>query len=122
MGNKGAIKINNNSSLTIYLNGNLEGTNGNGINNTGRKPADFKLFTTGIGIQTINLKNNTDFYGAVYAPNAVITLKNNPKIYGAITAKSFITQNNCNFYYDYDLRNGRVTDEKVHFVVTRWSE
>lgn len=122
MGNSGVIQINSNSSLTIYLDGNFNGTNGNGIINTDQIPAGFKLFATGSSTQTINFKNNTNFYGAVYAPNANVTFQNNPNIYGSVIAKSFTTQNNCNFYYDYALQNGQFTDFMTHFVIKRWTE
>jgi choice-of-anchor A domain-containing protein len=114
------IKINEGSSLVIYLDGDLIGDNDAGVNNM-NAPENFKLYGTGEE-QTIDLKAKNDFYGAVYAPNADITINSGGDLYGSFIGSSFEMKSNSNFYYDEALIDASLDDEAVHFVVTQWSE
>jgi hypothetical protein len=111
----------NDASLTIYHAGDFEGKNGSSINNL---TADAKRFTL-YGLDTcvdIRLKNGSDFYGTVYAPNASIILDNSAFTYGSIVGKSFTLKNGGTFYYDTNLRDKTVNDDAVRFSIKRWSE
>ncbi len=120
--NSGEIQIKDGSSLSLYVDGNITFTNNAGINNETGISANLKVYSTGEGEQVFELKNNTDAFGVVYAPNADIILKNNANLYGSITAKNFTIMNNGTFYYDAALRNVSISDEGVRFVVERWGE
>ncbi|MFH1883558.1 MAG: hypothetical protein ABIL62_12715 [Planctomycetota bacterium] len=122
MDNSSEIRINDGSSLTLYVDGNMTFVNGAGINNPSGNCADFKLYGTGTETQVFELKNNSDVFGAIYAPNAEIILKNNATLHGSVTAKKFTIKNNGTFYYDAALRDVSVSDECVRFVVKRWHE
>jgi len=122
MDNLSEIRINDGSSLTFYVDGNFTCINGAGINNPSGHCADFTLYGTGTEPQVFELKNNSDVFGAVYAPNADIILKNNAVLHGSVTAKSFTIKNNGIFYYDAALSDVSIIDEGVRFVVKRWYE
>ncbi len=115
------IKINQGASLTLYLDGDLDAGNNAGINNEA-SPTNFELYGTSQAEQVLNLKAKSSSFGAVYAPNAIITLMADGDVYGAFTAKSFEMKSGGNFYYDEALRNVSVDDESVRFVVKQWSE
>ncbi|MFB0552656.1 MAG: collagen-binding domain-containing protein [Phycisphaerae bacterium] len=122
MDNFSEIRINDGSSLILYVDGNFTCINGAGINNPSGNCADFTLYATGTEPQVFELKNNSDVFGAVYAPNADIILKNNAVLHGSVTAKSFAIKNNGIFYYDAALSDVSIIDEGVRFVVKRWYE
>ena len=117
------IKVQNDgSSLELYLGGDLIAKNNSGFNNiTTQFPERLKIFTVGSGIQTIQFKNNGDFYAAIYAPNAAVEFNNNGNVYGSITANSITTKNNLNFYYDQALRIVDVS-QVTDFKVSRWRQ
>jgi len=122
MDNFSEIRIDNGSSLTLYVDGNMTFVNGAGINNPSGKCADMKLYATGTDPQVLELKNNSNVFGVIYAPNADIIIKNNAVLHGSVTAKNFTIKNNGTFYYDEALRDVSVSDEGVSFVVKRWYE
>jgi hypothetical protein len=122
MDNFSEIRINDGSSLTLYVDGNITCINGAGINNPSGNCSDFTLYGTGTEPQVFELKNNSDVFGAIYAPNADIILKNNAVLHGSVTAKNFTIKNNGIFYYDVALSDVSIIDVGVCFVVKRWYE
>jgi len=122
MANFSEIRINDGSSLTLYVDGNITCINGAGINNPSGKCADFTLYATGTAPQVFELKNNSDVFGVIYAPNVDIILKNNAVLHGAVIAKNFTMKNNGVFYYDAALGDADISDEGVRFVIKRWHE
>ncbi len=124
LGNSAEIIIDNNttnSSLTIYLGGDLSSNNGSGINNQTQDPQKFKLF----GLDTctsMGFKNSNAFYGAVYAPKADIIYYNSADLYGSVISKSFQTKAAASIHYDASLRNATVNDEAVAFTIKKWHE
>jgi hypothetical protein len=124
LGNSAQIIIDNNtpnSSLTIYLGGNLTSQNGSGINNQTQDPQKLKLF----GLDTctsMGFKNSNAFYGAVYAPKADVIYYNSADLYGSVIAKSFQTKAAANIHYDASLRDVTVNDEAVTFTIKKWHE
>jgi len=122
MDNFSEIRINDGSSLTLYVDGNITCINGAGINNPSGNCADFTLYATGTDPQVFELKNNSDVFGVIYAPNVDIILKNNAVLHGAVVAKNFTMKNNGIFYYDAALGDTGISDEGVRFVIKRWHE
>jgi len=124
LGNSAQIIIDGNtpnSSLTIYLGGDLVSQNGSSINNQTLDPHKFKLF----GLDTctsIGFKNSSAFYGAVYAPQAMVNFFNSANFYGSVMADSFYTGAKANIHYDASLRNVTVNDDAVTFIIKRWHE
>ncbi|MHC4624694.1 MAG: DUF7305 domain-containing protein [Planctomycetota bacterium] len=121
LGESCQLLINLNSSLTLYLDGDLVAKANAGINNQ-NVPAEFKLYGTADGPQSIDLRATGDLRAAVYAPDADITLYAEGDIYGAIKAKTLEIKSSSNFLYDEALKEVGVDDEAVRFVVDRWRE
>jgi hypothetical protein len=107
--------------LTLYLGGEVEVKNSGNINNLSADASSLQLY----GLDTcesIVLKNSTDFYGTIYAPNADVEMSNAADLYGAIVADSFWQDNSSEFNYDASLRDVDTTDWGVYFVIENWSE
>ena len=108
------------SALTIYLDGELDGGNSNGINNMTLKPGQFKRIGTGPdGVDWV-IRNGGDFYGVYDAPNANIEIKESGDIYGAVIGKSYEQKAKCNIYYDEDL--SQPMSGPTGFGISRWWE
>ncbi len=52
------------------------------------------------GTSKVDLSNNVEFYGFIYAPNALIEVYNNDKIYGNLVGKQVYIWNNAGVHYD----------------------
>ena len=109
------------ASLTLYLGGDAEVKNSGAINNKARDAQKVKIYGLD-GCQSIILKNGSDFYGAIYAPNADVEMMNSADVFGAVVAKSFEQKNSATFNYDASLRDVSINDEAVRFVVKQWQE
>ena len=108
-------------SLTIYVGGNIEVKNSGVINNLSGDATKLTIY----GLETcesIILKNDTDFYGAIYAPNADIIMMNSGDVYGSVVGNSIEQKNSADFIYDAALKKVSVEDEGVRFVVQQWHE
>ncbi|MHC4622623.1 MAG: DUF7305 domain-containing protein, partial [Planctomycetota bacterium] len=121
--NSGEVQIVNGDdvSLTLYVGGTVEVKNSGAINNLSEDAKKFELLGLD-GCQTIVLKNSTDFYGTIYAPNADVEMMNSADTFGAVIAKSFDQKNSAAFNYDASLRDAGIDDEGVRFVVKQWRE
>lgn len=109
------------SSLTIYVDGNVNLDNSMGINNQAGHVKDFSLYATGTN-QVFNLKAKSSIFGTVYAPNVDITLYPGAEIHGALVGNTVTVKSGAQFYYDEALRDVTVFQEGVYFVVKRWRE
>jgi len=89
------------ASLAIYAGGNVDLSNNSLLNGSG-KPADFLIYglSTCTGIQ---LSNNSETRGAIYAPAASIVAGNNQEFYGAMVGDQMTLNNNGKVHYDEDL-------------------
>jgi hypothetical protein len=109
------------SSLTVYLAGNLDSKNSCTINNNTEIPRNFKLY----GLDTctsLDFRNSSDFYGLIYAPCADVVFHNSVDIYGSVIGKTIDLKNSANVYYDASLRQTQDDDELVKLKIDRWSE
>jgi hypothetical protein len=107
--------------LNLYLDGNFTAKNSSSVNNATKDPRKLKIY----GLK--KCKNfqfliDSIFYGAIYAPNANVTLQYSVEIYGAILTKELTQQVAADFHYDASLKEGRVSDEMVTFVIKQWHE
>jgi hypothetical protein len=126
LGNEAVLEIvnaatNPNASLTLYVGGKFEGKYGSNVNNATEDAKKLKIY----GLDTcenIWLKNSTDFYGAIYAPNAYVVLNNSADFFGAVISEDFEQKNSAKFNYDASLRDVGLEDDPDRFVVGRWSE
>ena len=121
LNNSAEIVIEADSSLVLYLGGDLEAKNSSSFNNETQNPEDFQIYALD-SCESMLLKNSSDFYGTIYAPNAEITINNSADMYGSVIAENFIQKNSGDFNYDASLRDVDSDDEMVRFVITNWTE
>jgi hypothetical protein len=121
LGQSCEMRIKAGSTLTLYLEGDLSAGNSSGVNNETQDPAAFVLYGTGED-QTFELKAKTEWYGAIYAPNADVTIKAGSTIAGAFVCSNFSSTGGSLILYDEALRDVTTTDVGVLFVVDRWFE
>jgi hypothetical protein len=119
--NSAELKVKNGSTLKLYFDSNLDLKNGAEIANESKIPSSVQLFGTGVN-QAIDLKNNSDLYGVIYAPNADMVVHNKVDIYGSFIVDNFELKNSGDVYYDKALKNVSISDEAIYFAVTRWEE
>jgi len=125
LGNSCEIVVKDDSSLTIYSDGNIHCRNGSGINteNPPEEADTLQIYATGTGSQFFDIKAKSQFTGIVYAPDADVDLYANGDAYGSIVARDFEFKAGGSFYYDEALqKKNTVKDDGVQFAVTRWSE
>ncbi|MHC4616583.1 MAG: DUF7305 domain-containing protein [Planctomycetota bacterium] len=110
------------SSLTLYVDGNIDASNATGLNNQSGNVTDFQLIATGDGQQIFSLKAKSRVFGTIYAPNAIIDLYPTAEISGAIVGHDVTMKSGCTFYYDEALKNPGLDDVGVRLLVKRWYE
>jgi len=116
-----SISSSNDSSLILFVGGNIEVKYGGVINNLSKDSKKLQIY----GLSTctsIVLKNGSDFYGAIYAPNADIVLLNSGDMYGSVIGNSVEQKNSATFHYDVTLRQVSIEDIGVRFVIRDWRE
>ncbi len=121
LGNGDQVEIKPDSSLIVFLGGNLYVDNSGTINNLTKDPKKLKIYALDT-CTNIDFKNSGIFYGAIYAPEADIHLYNGFTVYGAVVGKSFTQDVDANFYYDMLLREVDLSEIGVRMVIKRWSE
>ncbi len=119
LGNSSEIEILENASLTIYLDGKLEGKNSSGFNNISQDPKKLKIYGTD-QCTSVEFKNSSALYGTIYTTDASVEIKNSGDIYGAVISKSMEMKNAASFYYDVSLRT--ITDVTGDLEIKRWRE
>lgn len=124
LGNSSEIEIdssNPDSSLTIYLAGNFDAKNSSNVNNKLQVPRKLQL----LGLDTctsIDLKNSSELYAVIYAPEADVVLHNSADIYGSFTGKNLELRNSGKVFYDASLRETTSDDKVVSLKIRRWKE
>jgi len=109
------------ASLTLYLGGQLDAKNATGVNNLTQDAKKLKLYGLN-SCKSVILKNGSDFYGAVYTPNADIEMKTSANLSGSIVAKSYEQKNSATFNYDASLREATIEDTAIYFTIDKWHE
>ncbi len=125
LGNSCEIVVKGNSTLTIYIDGNIVSSLGSGINTEApfEQAATLQIYATGEDTQFFDIKAKSEFTGVIYAPNADVDLYAGGDAFGSIVADSFEFKSGGDFFYDEALKKKNdVDDEAVQFVVTRWHE
>jgi len=124
LGESCEIVVKDNSSLTLYIEGDIHCRTNSVINNEipPEDPMKFQLYGTSESTQHFDLKAKTTWSAIIYAPNADIDLYANGDFYGSVVADNFELKAGGNYHYDEALREVKVDDEGVRFVVERWYE
>jgi Tfp pilus assembly protein PilX len=101
---KAMIVIAPNSSLTLYVEGDVK-VAGNGISNTNTQPATCQIYgtNTAAGGQSFDLSGNGALNCVCYAPNADLKLNGNGDIMGAFVGNSITLTGNAAFHFDESL-------------------
>jgi hypothetical protein len=123
LSNSAQLQVNNGDdiSLILYVGGDIEVKNSGSFNNLSSDPKKVQIFGLD-GCQNITLKNSSDFYGAIYAPNTDVVMMNSADFYGAIVAQSFEQKNSAPFNYDASLRDVNIDDIGISFAIQNWRE
>ncbi len=109
------------SAVAVYLGGNLTNNNSVGFINNTNDPRRLKIY----GLPTclsIDLKNSSEMFAAIYAPSADITMFNSAGFSGAITGKSLTLKESGIFQFDTRLQEVNINDPAAMFVIDRWWE
>lgn len=106
MGMNTTIELLADSSLTIYVDGNVQiGRNFEVVfNPQPDRPEDFVIYGTS-NSNTVMIDRNTTFIGAIYAPNAAIQLGRNSEYTGSIIGSTIMVSRNSTITYDSDVLN-----------------
>ena len=124
LANSAEIKINEelpNSSLTLYLGGNLYMKNGGMLNNTTMDPKRLSVY--GLDACTnISLDTGGIFYGAMYAPKATVNIKSALEIYGSVVAQGLNQASSSNIHYDASLEDVTPEFYPTDYRIQRWWE
>jgi hypothetical protein len=117
--------INNGSTLTLYLGGTFSASNNAMIKFQSTDPAtaakSLKLLGTD-SCTSVQISNNGNFYGAIYAPKANIAINNNANSYGAIVGKTISMTNNSDFNYVAGLLYELMGNVPLQVQLDRWWE
>ncbi|MHC5156809.1 MAG: DUF7305 domain-containing protein [Planctomycetota bacterium] len=118
------ILVKDDSTLILYVDGDITCGNDGGIGYSGspEDPSHVQLYATGSGEQNFDLKAKDKWSGVVYAPNANITLYAKGDAYGSFIADSLEFKADGNMHYDAALSEVTVDEIGVRFVVNRWNE
>jgi hypothetical protein len=116
--------IKDNSSLTLYIDGDIHCRANSAINAEfpPEDPKTFQIYGTSETQQTFDIKAKNDWSGTIYAPNGDVTLYANGDFYGSTVSNNFELKAGGNYHYDEALREVQVGDLGVRFVVKRWYE
>jgi hypothetical protein len=105
----GDFYMDQNSRLDIAVGASLQIIMGSGsfemdqtstINNLSHDPTKFVLFGTPGFTGDIYIDQSSEFYGAIYAPNAFVELDQGDGFYGAIIAKDILFDQDTVLHYD----------------------
>jgi hypothetical protein len=124
--NGSGVMVNSNSSLSIYVKGDIgPGTNNVDFASVANDPSLIKIFGVSPTLQTFNLsKNNADMTATIYAPNAIVNLAknmNSGSFVGSIVAYS-LTSKKLTLAYDARVQSYGKSDPGVKLTVRNWQD
>ncbi len=94
------------ASLQIIMgSGGFEMDQSSTINNLSKDPTKFVLFGTASFTGDIYIDQGSEFYGAIYAPNAFVELDQGDGFYGAIIANDILFDKHTVLHYDKALED-----------------
>jgi len=110
------------ASLQIIMgSGSFEMDQSSSINNLSRDPTKFVLFGTEAFTGDIYIDQGSEFYGAVYAPNAFVELDQGDGFFGAIIANDILIDQDTVLHYDKALEDLEILPSMGSlYVVKSW--
>ena len=121
LNNSGEFRLAAGAALTLYLGGDIEVRNSGQINNLTKIPANLQIYGQA-SCRTIRLKNGSDVFAVINAPEADVTLYNSGDMYGSLIAKTLVLDNSAALYFDVTLRDEEYEAIEPTFVVKQWRE
>ena len=119
--NSSELIVKSGGSLKLYLNGNLVSSNSGYITNENNNACNLQMFATD-NCTNIDLKAKSNFFGAIYAPNANLQIYNSGDLYGAYVGNQTIEiKNSGSFYFDTRLLGVFVNDAPAYLAVAKGS-
>jgi hypothetical protein len=110
------------ASLQIIMgSGSFEMDLTSSINNLSRDPTKFVLFGTEAFTGNIYIDQGSEFYGAIYAPNAFVELDQANGFYGAVIANDILFDQHTVLHYDKALEDLEILPSMGSlYVVKSW--
>ena len=110
------------ASLQIIMgSGSFEMDQTSSINNLSRDPTKFVLFGTADFTGDIYIDQNSEFYGAIYAPNALVELDQGNGFFGAVIADDILFDQDTVMHYDKALEDLEILPSMGSlYVVKSW--
>ncbi|NIM59758.1 MAG: hypothetical protein GTO16_12585 [Candidatus Aminicenantes bacterium] len=110
------------ASLQIIMgSGSFEMDQTSNINNLSRDPTKFVLFGTEVFTGNIYIDQSSEFYGAIYAPNAFVELDQADGFFGAIIANNVLFDQFTMLHYDKALEDLEILPSMGSlYVVKSW--
>jgi len=122
MGNNCNIVVSSGAKLTVYVKGTVAIANNSALNNVGKVPSNFQLYSSYSGSNGIQISNNGNFYGAIYAPDTDIVLANNVDCFGSFIGKTVDLSNNGDIHYDEALKLVTNPIFASSYTASNWQE
>ena len=124
LGESCELVVKDNSSLTIYIDGDIHCRTNSAINAEypPEEPSKFQIYGTAEVQQSFDIKAKNNWSGTIYAPNADVILYAKADFYGSVVSNSFELKAGGNYHYDEALRKVSIEDAGVRFLVKRWYE
>lgn len=119
--NSGEFRLVADAALTLYIGGDIDVKNSGQINNLTRTPANLQIYGQA-SCQTIRLKNGSDVFAIINAPEADVTVYNSGDVYGSLIAKTLVLDNSSALYFDVTLRDEEYEAIDPTFVIKQWRE
>jgi len=129
-----AATINSNSSwildasggpIVIYAKKDFELKSNATVSTTTTDPTKLTLYLTGVHANAsssspkIDFSSNSQFYGAVYAPDLAVTISSNFELFGSLKANWLTVASNAKLHFDEKLAAGAL-DPGQGFTVLAW--
>jgi len=104
--------------LEFYTTGSFSLASNSEIVTLNQAAADCTFYFAGGPSQDIAFKSNSEFYGTIYAPEAMVSISSNFEIFGAITAAELDLAANVRLHFDESLMSA--SDEERLYIPGRW--
>lgn len=116
----GELAIASGAEVTIYTAGNIN-LEGHSIVNNTNLPDNLLIYSTYSGSSDgIKIAGNSDFYGAIYAPDTEIKITSHSDVYGSIIGDTITVTGHGDIHYDESLQNAGATS--TSYVSENWKE
>jgi hypothetical protein len=103
--------------VNIYFDGDVN-LSGQAIVNQTALPSNLIMYGTNPIVQTVNLAGQTDFHGAVYAPNATLNLTGQGGMFGSFVGDEVNISGQGGIHYDVSLGKAGGTGVIIYIITS----